>query len=407
MKNIIVIVDPFSSSSHLPQQIRKSYPNYEVVALFSFDEIPDIFLSSWHSKNFDGVVFKKDISQFIDEKGDEIAAVIPGAETGVTLVDLLSENLGIPKNPAQFSELRTQKSSMQIKLENSSLRGIKSYVVQDIKEIKKAFENLQTEKIVFKPVDSAGSDSVLFLKSLYALEQAFISLKGTKNALGRINEKFILQEYIDGTEYVVDLVANNGHFSTLSICKYNKATLNGSESVYVSLECLQPHEHQYLIDYAKQVAKEFNIKTGAIHLEIMVDEKGPVLIELGGRLHGGIAPLLFEKVYERSLLDSQLRSYIGLDHEESFTNILTKPGKICFLVSHQEGILKKTEILNDYEEIAKSLVIPPFLPRVGSYLSKTVDLNTCPGLFALVGDIEQIEKDEKLIHDSIQFVVEE
>ncbi len=48
------------------------------------------------------------------------------------------------------------------------------------------------------------------------------------------------------------------------------------------------------------------------HLEIMQTARGPVIIEVGACLHGGIASTLFAHCYEDDLLESSVNLIAGV-----------------------------------------------------------------------------------------------
>ncbi|CAH2785900.1 MAG: hypothetical protein CBARDCOR_4009 [uncultured Caballeronia sp.] len=48
-----------------------------------------------------------------------------------------------------------------------------------------------------------------------------------------------------------------------------------------------------MTDYAKQAAAALNVSVGPLHMEIIVSPQGPVLVEAGARLHGGVSVSLF------------------------------------------------------------------------------------------------------------------
>ena len=69
----------------------------------------------------------------------------------------------------------------------------------------------QPFQVVVKPVESAGSDDVTLCTSMDHVKQAFGNIQGKINGLGLENKATLVQEYLHGTEYVVDIVSRNGH----------------------------------------------------------------------------------------------------------------------------------------------------------------------------------------------------
>ncbi len=61
-----------------------------------------------------------------------------------------------------------------------------------------------------KPVESAGSDDVFLCESKEDVKTAFERINGKINGLGQKNDAVLVQEFLDGTEYVVDSVSLDG-----------------------------------------------------------------------------------------------------------------------------------------------------------------------------------------------------
>ena len=61
--------------------------------------------------------------------------------------------------------------------------------------------------VVVKPVKSAGSDDVTLCTSMDHVKQAYGNIQGKINGLGLENKATLVQEYLDGTDYVVDTVS--------------------------------------------------------------------------------------------------------------------------------------------------------------------------------------------------------
>ncbi len=66
-------------------------------------------------------------------------------------------------------------------------------------------------KAVVKPVESAGSDDVFLCESKDDVKNAFERINGKINGLGQKNDAVLVQEFLDGTEYVVDSVSLDGN----------------------------------------------------------------------------------------------------------------------------------------------------------------------------------------------------
>ncbi len=130
----------------------------------------------------------------------------------------------------------------------------------------------------------------------------------------KLNE-LVIQEHINGQEYVVDTVSCNGTHRVTMIWKYNKVKTAEGDNIYDYDETISELGigEAGLVEYAYDVADALGVKYGPIHGEYMVDEKGPVLIEVNCRPHGGYLDRKFmDFISGQHETDSALDSYLIL-----------------------------------------------------------------------------------------------
>ncbi|CAN0120218.1 unnamed protein product, partial [Discosporangium mesarthrocarpum] len=144
-------------------------------------------------------------------------------------------------------------------------------------------------KAVVKPLESAGSDDVYLCDSEEEVRKAFAVIDGKVNGLGGVNEGALVQEYLDGTEYVVDSVSRDGVHRVCAIWEYDKRTVNGADFVYfgMKLNSASGEREKAIIDYALKVLDAMGVRYGPGHMEVKYTSTGPCLVEVGSRCHGG------------------------------------------------------------------------------------------------------------------------
>lgn len=64
--------------------------------------------------------------------------------------------------------------------------------------------------VVIKPVDSSGSCGFHICENDEDLRKAYNDLHTTNNVFGLPQNNMIIQQFMKGTEYVVDCVSKNG-----------------------------------------------------------------------------------------------------------------------------------------------------------------------------------------------------
>ena len=108
--------------------------------------------------------------------------------------------------------------------------------------------------------------------------------------LGLTNYSVLLQEYLAGDEYVVDTVSRDGVHKCVALWKYDKRVYNGAPVVYYGMQLLAIDSEPRLaemVGYTASVLDALGIRYGCCHTEIMLVERGPVLVEVNCRIHGG------------------------------------------------------------------------------------------------------------------------
>lgn len=386
LKNIVIIVDPFSSSVLIAPELEKR--NIKCFGVLSSTNIPEKITKSYTGEGFfDNKLYSSDeIKKIISP--ESIIAIIPGAETGVYCAEKLSADYEIDRNNYFTSDWRRKKSAMQ---EQLSKAGMKSISTRIIDQENNNIEDLDySSGYVIKPEDSCLTDGVIFVDSKEDAVEWISKIDWcANNIMGTPNKFYLVQEKINGDEFVVDLVVGRKGTKVCTLCKYKKGLHNGSHFVYESLDVLniKDQNYSYLIEYAVSSAKVLGVEFGLAHMEIMDTKDGPTLIELGARLHGGIAPLVFEKCYTPGLLKSlvDLLSQ-GFDTEPS---ILISKARIVFLINESKfhKVHDTASLYNELKSVDGVEHVKLFIGN-NETMPLTIDLSNCPGIVSLVANTD-------------------
>ena len=108
------------------------------------------------------------------------------------------------------------------------------------------------------------------------------------DAIDSVADKAVLvQEYLEGQEYVVDMVSRDGVHKVVAIWAYDRRPANGAGFVCFGqrLLTMQEDEHlEQLVNYQKKVVDALGIRNGPTHGEVKWFQGEPVLVEVGARL---------------------------------------------------------------------------------------------------------------------------
>ena len=147
--------------------------------------------------------------------------------------------------------------------------------------------------MIVKPSDSAGSDDVTLCLSCDDVKNAFTHIMANKavgsNGLGLVNKAVLVQEYLEGTEYVVDMVSLNGHHKVVAVRENDKGSCDGAKFVMFGMRPQSPSDENIseIVAYQKQVITALGVQNGPTHGVVKWTNGSPCLVDVGARCHGG------------------------------------------------------------------------------------------------------------------------
>jgi biotin carboxylase len=402
----VVVVDPYSSGARFAEAFTKR--GLIPVGVTSFPSPPPIYTSAFRPTDF-GVLLSADVgtAALIEAlRPFDPVAVVPGAESGVLLADMLAAALTPAlANEPSLSAARRHKGAMVESITAAGLRSIRTARVDSVAgaEAAVAAASLTGVDLVVKPVLSGGSEDVTMLPGGTGLAELLARLLGKVNVLNIRNDEILIQERLHGIEYVVDTLSWNGRHTVTDICRYEKGTDGGGFAVYQGIEFL-PYDapgHAELVDYVGRALDALGVRFGLAHNEVMVTADGPVLIESGVRVAGGSLPALTELAVGESGIDLLAQSLTDGRPPPRQDYTLRWPVSVVYLTMRKAGTVSNTAA---YEKI-RALRSCRFLKigvKDGDLVSPTTDLLSTLGLgWAVLAhhDLERIARDRAAIRE--------
>ena len=240
------------------------------------DILPDIFQES--EKYEDNLELLKKLDPVL---------IIPGSDDAIEIAMMLSADLGLTGNSLKSLRAMQNKFFMQDALKNAGLRYIKTAFVYEMQDAVDFFHENGDRPVIVKRKHGGSSVGVTLCRT----EEEIIKAVEMQRILildGEYSGNVIIQEYIDGTEYVVDTVSCRGEHRTVFAMQYEKQLTEESRKIYDTDTYIDSGDvkYRYLSDYIFQVLDAIGVTYGPVHSEIMVDENGPVLIEVNCRPAG-------------------------------------------------------------------------------------------------------------------------
>lgn len=193
----------------------------------------------------------------------------------------VTERLSLPGISLQTAINATDKGNMRNIFKTQNVASAWFFIIEKIEDLNELKSQL-SYPCIMKPTDNAGSRGVILINGEDELENAYnYSYQASRN------KKLIIEEYLQGSEVSVEVIVVDGDVHIVAIT--DKITTGAPH--FVELGHCQPSqknhiEQEKIKDLVCQAVQALGIKSGVAHVEIMLTENGPKMIELGARLGG-------------------------------------------------------------------------------------------------------------------------
>jgi len=325
-------------------------------------------------------------------------AVIAGTEPGVMLADELSHALSVKSNHYLLSRARLDKYEMIAALQHAGVRHMKYSKVQNSHEALEWISKNTHFPVVAKPLQSAGTDDVFVCATEDELKEKIEIIIGKKNSLGNTNNSVLIQEFLQGTEYMVNSVSNHGHHYFTDIWECQKRYIKGQGMIYdrETLMASQGEVQTHITTYITDVLNALGIQHGAAHAELIFTDSGPILIEVGARVGGNNNRNPHTACLGVNQLELAVDAYLD---EEAYMAKTHHPYRLLkhmtavLLSTQQQGKIKAIPLIQAIEA-CRSLYWYRLNVRVGDMLRPTQQLYSSPGEVILLNEqYDLIERD--------------
>jgi carnosine synthase len=227
--------------------------------------------------------------------------------------------LGLPGNPieavdAARSKVRTREAS-----EQAGLPTPKAQRVQSVDQLYAAAADIGFPAVV-KPefghsqVGCVRVDTFESLPDIYWLVRKELETTHVVNLRSRTD--LLYEEYLDGVEFDIDLVLEDGQcvFSSVS----QQFPTHEPSFQETGLHCPPEHDAKAvrrLVELSVQTVQAFGFQRGVLHVEGKTTTKGPRIVEVNARMGGGRIHQIVEAVWGVDLVEAHLRAALGLPQQ--------------------------------------------------------------------------------------------
>jgi biotin carboxylase len=221
--------------------------------------------------------------------------------------------------------------------------------------------------VVVKCASSTGSKDVLFATNNKEIKKNVSRLRA-KN----VNETIIIEEYVDGDQYLVEVLVTNGNVQIGAIIK--QEITKGKRFIvtgYGVLAEVPTDLEESLMTVIETIVSTLALENGAFHLELRLTEDGWKLIEINPRISGGAMNKMIQAAFGYSLVEETLKMLIGETPSlEKTTNhyVFTQ-----YVILEHKGILEK--VTGKGRAMATPGVVEVYVkPKSGTYVTPPLSM---------------------------------
>ncbi|WP_030607915.1 ATP-grasp domain-containing protein [Streptomyces sclerotialus] len=243
---------------------------------------------------------------------DPIDAVITQHEMCAEAVAAACRTLGLRGTAPEGVFTARRKDLCRAALEKARLASARYALAGTAEEALAAAERIGYPAVLKPP---SGADSLLAYVAQDAAQAAEACtgiLEGLdslpENWRGQFRRGILVEELLTGTLVSVELGARDGEF--FPFCVTGRFRWAKDEVVelgsYIPANLPEDLAGR-CVAYAIEVCRAIGLDLGVFHLEIMVTERGPVLVEANPRVMGGALPTIYRHATGTNIYDSLLR----------------------------------------------------------------------------------------------------
>lgn len=394
---MIALVNPVSTGVELARAFRER--GVACVHVYS----PD----ARNRPHFPGVphIECQDVSQTEDELRElAVTSVVPASEYGVLLADELAHRLGLSENVHELSSARRDKLLMTEQLESRGLRAARTATVRSESELGEVLADA-TYPVFIKPRNSAGGDGCRICVDAGEVRAAFADVIGQRNFMGLRNEVVLVQEYLDGPQFIVNTVSAGGEHVLTEFyeCRIDRQPDGAAVYRHILSARALDDTAACITRYVFDCLDALGIVQGAGHTEVRLVSDGPCLVEVNARIMGpSLAPdpyfAAFGYSHQHLLVESTLDPADFVERRRVPYRADRHLAKV-FLRAHAPGVVRAVPGLDVLRRLPAFHSVPR-LAEVGEPVPERLLATGASGVAYFVHeDRATIEDALKVLHD--------
>ncbi len=288
---------------------------------------------------------------------NKIDGVVTFEEEDVELCAKVAKEFNFIGNTLEASQLMRNKYALRQCLAARQIRQPAFRLITNQVELQKAIKMIGFPAII-KPIGGNSSFFVVKVNNEEEAKEKFEYIR--KNATPKFdpifnyNEyKFLYEAYLDGTEVSVEAVTQNGQTNIVAVADKQTSDeqyfVEEKDSIPSKLdsETLERVERSVLA-----VHRAVGVMNGVTHTEVVVDENGPHILEIAGRLAGSYIWDGVKTVWGVDLVEQAFRIAFGLPISVDKAYFEPKKYWECrFVPIKESGIVAAIRGLDNAEQV--------------------------------------------------------
>jgi biotin carboxylase len=251
----------------------------------------------------------------VSDAAQQPDGVVTFWEHSICAAARVAAELELPGNPPESVDAARSKIRMREVSERLGLPTPRARRVRSLDELYAAAAEVGFPAVI-KPEFGAAAvgcirvDDFDALADLYTLVRGEIDLDSTGRF--RAGSDLLIEEYLDGVEFDVDLVMHDGDCAFFSVSQ-NWPTAEPSFQE-TGLHCPPDHNARAvraLVALSVQTAQAFGLSHGVLHVEGKCTRSGPRIVEVNARMGGGRIHQMVEAIWGVDLVQAHVRGALG------------------------------------------------------------------------------------------------
>ncbi|MGX7877145.1 lyase family protein [Mesorhizobium sp. ORM6] len=269
-----------------------------------------------------------------------LAGIYSSSDYFVEAASSAAMEMGLPAANSEAIATCRNKWKQAAELQRQSITSPETRLATSVRDVENIIAQA-TLPVVVKPVSGSGSSGVRLCDSAAAAIKAFESARGALlDQVDLPSPDILIQQYVEGKEYSAEIIAYDGTLHCLGILAKHKGPAPCFVEVGHDFPAPLPEPYQReLGSFAAGAVSALGLNFGPAHVEFVIAEWGPVIIEVNPRLAGGMIPIMLSHALGTSILDMVIGLYAG----EGFTppRASARAGAIRFRLAQTSGKLKR------------------------------------------------------------------